>query len=40
MYNVAADAHNCTPVSIEQVIEDFNAKVDECIAYLNDEEDK
>lgn len=34
MYNVAADAHNCTPVSIDQVIEDFNAKVDECIEYL------
>ena len=23
MYNVALDAHNCTPVSIEQIIKDI-----------------
>lgn len=30
MYNVACDAHNCTPVSIEQAITDMEAKVKEC----------
>ena len=30
MYNVACDAHNCTPVSIEQAIIDMEAKVKEC----------
>ena len=29
MYNVACDAHNCTPVSIEQILEDVNAKINE-----------
>ena len=27
MYNVACDAHNCTPVSIDQIIEDIQKKV-------------
>lgn len=30
MYNVALDAHNNTPVSIDQIIEDIKAKRDEC----------
>lgn len=30
MYNVALDAHNNTPVSIEQIIEDIKAKREEC----------
>ena len=30
MYNVALDAHNNTPVSIEQIIEDMKAKREEC----------
>lgn len=30
MYNVAADAHNCTPVNIDTIIEDMKAKVEEC----------
>ena len=30
MYNVAMDAHNCTPVHIDQIIEDMKAKVKEC----------
>ena len=25
-YNVAVDAHNCYPVSIDQIIEDFKVK--------------
>lgn len=29
MYNVAADAHNCTPVCIDTIIEDINAKIEE-----------
>ena len=30
MYNVALDAHNNTPVFIDQIIEDIKAKRDEC----------
>ena len=30
MYNVALDAHNNTPVSIDQMIEDIKAKRDKC----------
>lgn len=35
MYNVAADAHNCTPVSIEQIHKDINYKIQECFDQLN-----
>lgn len=34
MYNVAMDAHNCTPVHIDQIIEDMKKKVEECKAML------
>lgn len=37
MYNVAADAHDNRPVSIEQVITDFNEKVKECISLLGED---
>lgn len=30
MYNVALDAHDCYPVSFEQIIQDMNDKVKEC----------
>lgn len=30
MYHVGMDSHNCTPISIEQIIEDCKAKVLEC----------
>lgn len=30
MYNVALDAHNCTPIDIDTIIEDCKAKVTEC----------
>ena len=30
MYNVAVDAHNCYPISLDEVIEDMEAKVQEC----------
>lgn len=39
MYNVAADAHDNRPVSIEQVITDFNEKVKECISFLGEDTD-
>lgn len=29
MYNVGVDAHNCTPVSIEQISEDIHQKINE-----------
>ena len=29
MYNVGVDAHNCTPVSIDEIIEDIKRKKDE-----------
>ena len=34
MYNVAVDAHNNRPVSIEEILTDFNNKVKECIDML------
>ena len=34
MYNVAVDAHNCTPVSIDQIYNDINDKIKDCISYL------
>ena len=30
VYNVAMDAHNCAPVSIDEIIEDMKNKVEEC----------
>ena len=30
VYNVAMDAHNCTPVSVDEIITDMIAKVEEC----------
>lgn len=30
LYNVAVDAHDCYPVSLDEVIEDMEAKVREC----------
>lgn len=35
MYNVAVDAHNNHPVSIEGILTDFNNKVEECINMLS-----
>lgn len=34
VYNVACDAHNCTPVNIETIIHDMYDKVEECKYYL------
>lgn len=34
MYNVALDAHNCTPVSIDEIISDMKVKVEECKSML------
>lgn len=30
MYNVALDAHNCTPVHVDEIIRDMKVKVEEC----------
>ena len=30
MFHVGVDSHNCTPVHIDQIIEDMNKKVKEC----------
>ena len=35
MYNVAVDAHNNRPVSIEEILTDINNKVKECINMLD-----
>jgi calcineurin-like phosphoesterase family protein len=37
MYNVAVDANNNRPVSIDEIVAAFNAKVEECIATLGEE---
>ena len=34
MYNVALDAHNCTPVDIHRVLDDIDRKYLECMAML------
>ena len=34
MYHVGVDSHNCTPISIDQIIFDMNEKVKECIKQL------
>lgn len=34
VYNVACDAHDCTPVCIDQIIEDMKEKVKECLLQL------
>lgn len=34
MYHVGVDSHNCTPVSIDEVISNMKAKVNECIDLL------
>lgn len=34
MYNVGCNAHNCTPVSMEQIIRDIKEKIEECKTYL------
>ena len=34
MYNVGVDAHNCTPILIDDIIEDMKQKVQECMSYL------
>lgn len=39
MYNVAADAHDNRPVSIDTIINDFNEKVKECISFLKEEKE-
>lgn len=36
MYNVAADAHDNRPVSIDEIMADFDVKVNECIAQLGE----
>jgi calcineurin-like phosphoesterase family protein len=37
MYNVAADAHDNRPVSIDTIINDFNEKIKECVSFLGEE---
>lgn len=34
IYNAAVDAHNCTPVSVEEVISDIKEKIEECKTFL------
>ena len=38
MYNVGMDAHNCEPVSIEQIDKDIHEKVQECYKIKMEEE--
>ena len=34
MYNVAVDAHNNSPISIDEIYDDIMNKIDECISFL------
>ena len=34
MYHVGVDSHNCTPVLIDDIIEDIKNKTKECMEYL------
>ena len=33
-YNVGVDAHNCKPISIDEILVDMNKKVEECKSFL------
>ena len=35
MYHVGVDSHNCYPVLIDNIIQEMNDKVKECIDYLD-----
>ena len=37
MYHVGVDSHNCTPILLDDIIEEIYAKVKECIAFLDEE---
>lgn len=37
MYHVGVDSHNCYPVSIDDIIKDYYAKVDECLKFVKEE---
>ena len=39
LYHVGVDSHNCYPVFIDDIIEEMNKKVRECIEFLGEEED-
>jgi hypothetical protein len=34
MYHVGVDSHNCTPISIDDILKEMEEKVKECIEYL------
>ena len=34
VYNVAVDAHNCKPVTLDEIIADMEQQVRDCISYL------
>lgn len=34
MYNVAVDAHNNKPVSIDEIFEDIQSEIKKCISFL------
>ena len=35
MYNIGVDAHNCTPVCLDNIIDEMHKKVDECKSFLD-----
>ena len=37
MYNVACDAHNCCPVSIEEIETDIKNEIDSCVDFIKEE---
>lgn len=37
MYHVGMDSHNCTPILLDDIIEEMKAKVEECKAMLQNE---
>ena len=39
MYHVGADSHNGYPVLLDDIIEEMNKKVKECVDFLGEEED-
>ena len=34
MYHVGVDSHNCTPILLDDIIEDIKKETDKCISYL------
>ncbi len=40
MYHVGVDSHNCTPILLDDIIEEIKIKTQECLEYVKEEDNK